>query len=83
MVLKVLEVDYKGFHLVFDEEGKRGWKCVIGDKEFLFPNKQAAESAISEILKDADKAIARCCGTKVKKVDVRKVTRTKEIEKLY
>ena len=83
MILKVLEIDYKGFHLVFDEEGKNGWKCVIGDKEYMFPNEQAAEAAIRAILKNADEAINQYDGKKIRKVDSKKVTKTVEIEKLY
>lgn len=83
MILKVLEIDYKGFHLVLNEEGKRGWKCVIGDMEYLFPNEQAAEAAIRAILKNADEAIAQYGGTKIRKVDDKWITKTVEVENPY
>ena len=82
MILKVLEVDYKGFHQTFDE-AKGGWKCIIGDKEFLFPHKTAAEAAINEILKEAEPIIEKRGGTKIRNVDNTKVTKTVEMEKQY
>lgn len=83
MILKVLEIDYKGFHLVFHDEGKVGWKCIIGNQEFLFPHRTAAEAAINEILKEADLIIEKRGGTKIRKVDNTKVTKTVEVEKPY
>lgn len=82
MILKVLEADYKGFHLALNE-GKGGWKCIIGDQEFLFPHKTAAEAVIDEILKEADPIIKKRGGTKIRNVDNTKVTKTVEIEKPY
>ena len=83
MIKKILEVNYKGFHLVLAEEGQNGWKCVIGEQEILFPNSQAAENAIDEILKDATDAITKSKGVVIGKVSRSQVTKTVEIEKLY
>ena len=82
MILKILESNYKGFHLVLDEEG-HGWKCVIGEQEILFPTTQAAEKAIDEILKDSAAAIRNNNGTVIGKVMKSTVTKTAEVEKLY
>ena len=82
MILKILEYNYKGFHLVLDET-EPGWKCIIGEKEVKFRTSQNAESAINEILKDADKAIDQYNGITVSKVPVCEVTKTEETEKLY
>ena len=82
MIKKVLEIDYKGFHLVLNEEG-HGWKCVIGEEEILFPNSQAAEMAINEILKDSADVIKKREGKVLRKVPQSMVTKTVEVEKLY
>ena len=82
MIKKILEVNYKGFHLVLAEEGQNGWKCVIGEQEILFPNSQAAENAIDEILKDATDAITKSKGVVIGKVSMSHVTKTVEVEKL-
>ena len=78
MIYKILEYDYKGFHLILDEEGGIGWKVVIGEQEIKFPHSQAAESAINEILSSANEAIARHNGTVIKKVLHSHVTKTVE-----
>lgn len=83
MILKILEYDYKGFHLVLDEEGGVGWKCIIGDKEIKFPNAQAAEATISDILKDVNTLIKKNNGKVVQIVPESKVTKTAEMERLY
>ena len=75
-------MNYKGFHLVLDEEGQDGWKCVIGEQEILFPNLKAAEKAIDEILKDAADAITKNKGVVIGKVLRSQVTKTVEVEKL-
>lgn len=80
MILEILEYDYKGFHLVHDESG---WKCVIGEQEIKFKYSTAAESAIDEILKDADNAIKKYDGTVICNVDRSRVTKTLEREMLY
>ena len=82
MILKILETNYKGFHLVLDEEG-HGWKCVIGEQEILFPTSQAAEKAIDEILKDTADVITKNNGVVIGNVLRSQVTKTVEIEKLY
>lgn len=81
MIHKILEMNYKGFHLVLDEG--HGWKCVIGEQEILFPTSQAAESAIDEILADTTNVIQKHKGTVIGKVLKSQVTKTVEIEKLY
>ena len=83
MIVKILESDYKGFHLVLNEEGQRGWKCIIGEQEILFPNMQAAELAINEILKDSAAVIKKRDGVVLRKVPKSMVTKTVEVEKLY
>jgi hypothetical protein len=83
MIQKILEVNYKGFHLALAEEGQNGWKCVIGEQEILFPHAQAAEAAIDEILKDAAAAIAKNNGMVIGKVLKSQVTKTVEVEKPY
>lgn len=82
MIFKILEYNYKGFHLVLDEADP-GWKCIIGEKEIRFRTSQDAESAINEILKDADKAIEQHKGIPVCKVPGCLVTKTVETEKPY
>ena len=82
MVQKILEINYKGFHLVLAEEGQCGWKCVIGEQEILFPHSQAAEAAIDEILRDATAAITKNKGVVIGKVSRSQVTKTVEVEKL-
>ena len=82
MILNILEYNYKGFHLVLDED-EPGWKCIIGDKEIRFRTSQDAEFAINEILKDANKAIKQNEGITVRKVPICEVTKTEEIEELY
>ena len=82
MILKILETNYKGFHLVLDEE-RHGWKCVIGEQEILFPHSQAAETAIDEILKDSAAAIKNNKGVVIGKAPRSRVTKTVEEEKPY
>jgi len=83
MIYKVLEYDYKGFHLVLDEEDGVGWKCVIGGKEIKFPNAQAAEATINEILEYAKQIIKKNGGKVLRTVSVSKVTKTVEVENPY
>lgn len=82
VINKILEMQYKGFTLVLDEEN-HGWKCIIGEQEILFPHSQAAESAIDEILKDSANAIKKHEGVVIKKVSYSQVTKTVEVEKPY
>lgn len=82
MILKILEYNYKGFHLVLNEADS-GWNCIIGEKEIKFRTSQDAESAINEILKDAAKAIEQHKGIPVSKVPVCQVTKTVETENPY
>lgn len=83
MIQKILEIDYKGFHLVLDEEGRQGWKCVIGEQEILFPNAQAAEATIDEILTDTADIISKNKGVVIGKVLRSHVTKTVETENPY
>jgi hypothetical protein len=82
MIQKILEMNYKGFHLVLNEEG-HGWKCVIGEQEILFPTEQAAEKAIDEILDGITAAIAKQKGVVTSTVSLSQVFKTVEVEKLY
>ena len=83
MIQTILEINYKGFHLVFHEEGQKGWKCVIGEQEVLFPHAQAAEKAIDEILKDAADVITKNDGVVIGKVPKSHVTATVATENPY
>ena len=83
MIQKILEFDYKGFHLVLEEEGRQGWKCVIGEQEILFPHTQAAEAAIDEILKDTSDIITKNKGVVIGKVLRSHVTKAVETDKPY
>ena len=82
MIQKILEYDFKGFHLVLDKEGG-GWNCVIGTEEIKFPNAAEAEVALSAILVDSKKIIERHYGVVVRKVPISTVTKTVEIENIY
>lgn len=82
MILKIVESNYKGFHLVLDEE-RHGWKCVIGEQEILFPTSQDAKSAINEILKDSAAAIKERKGVVLRNVPHSQVTKTVEVDKAY
>lgn len=83
MIHKIVELDYKGFHLVLAEDGQQGWKCVIGEQEILFPHSQAAEAAIDEILADTADVIKKHKGTVIGKVAKKQVTKTVVTEKSY
>lgn len=82
MIQKILEMNYKGFHLVLDEE-RHGWKCVIGEQEILFPNLQAAEKAIDEILSGITAAIDKHKGVVISTVSLSQVFKTVEVDKPY
>jgi len=47
MIIEIKEYTYKGITLNHVED--EGWKCILGDREYLFPHSQAAHSAIDEI----------------------------------
>lgn len=83
MIRKILEMNYKGFHLVLVEEGQIGWKCVIGEQEVQFPRLKAAEAAIDDILKDSAATITKNKGVVIGKVSRSQVTKTVEVENLY
>lgn len=51
MIIEITEYKYKGITLNH-VEGK-GWKCILGDREYLFPHCQAAEMTIDEIFNDS------------------------------
>lgn len=63
MIYKILESDYKGFHLVYDEVNN-GWNAIIDEYEIKFPNFSAAQSAINRIL-DSSKDIIKENGGKI------------------
>lgn len=50
MIIEVKEYKYKGITLNHVDD--LGWKCILGDREYLFPHCQAAESAIDEIFNE-------------------------------
>ena len=82
MIHKIIECNYKGFHLVLDEE-RHGWKCVIGEQEILFPTSQDAKLAINEILKDSAAVIKERKGVVLRTVPHSQATKTVEMDKLY
>lgn len=51
MIVEIKEYKYMGITLNH-VEGK-GWKCVLGECEYMFPHAQAAEATIAEIFDDS------------------------------
>lgn len=47
MIVEVTETTYMGVTLFYVKN--HGWKFAFGENEYLFPNLQAAESAIMDI----------------------------------
>lgn len=47
MIIEVKEYKHKGITLKHVDG--RGWRCILGNREYIFPHCQAAESAIDEI----------------------------------
>lgn len=64
MIIEVNEFQYKGIVLKRVED--QGWKCALGDHEYLFPHCQAAESAIDEIFCDIKPIIVKNKGQRFK-----------------
>ena len=54
MIIDVIELDYKGFHLKHLPE--QGWKIVLNDVEILFPTFNAASAAIDDFYRIIVKA---------------------------
>lgn len=80
MVYRIVESDYKGFHLVHDE-ANNGWNAIIDEYEIKFPNFNAAQCAINRIL-DISKDIIKENGGKI----IRKPTKfgtSKMVEEEY
>lgn len=50
MIVEVKESTYKGFKMELVES--KGWKIVLGDDAYLFPNFQEAQSAVDEFYRD-------------------------------
>lgn len=49
MIIEVTKVNYKGFTIVYVEQ--QGWKIIL-EEEYLFPNLQAAQSAVNTFLRE-------------------------------
>ena len=66
MIIEVTEFNFKGITLY--HVPNKGWKCTLGDAEYLFPNCQEAQSAINDIFNVDIKGIAaNHRGIKIKK----------------
>lgn len=66
MIVEVNEFKYKGITLNRVED--KGWKCLLGEREYLFPHCQAAETAIDAIFGDRiNEIIASNKGVKLSK----------------
>ena len=63
MIIEVTETTYRGFK--FELVKDKGWKIVLGDEAYLFPNFQAAQSAIDDFYRDV---IPKNQGKKMKRV---------------
>ena len=63
MIIEIKEYQYKGITLNRVED--QGWKCILGDREYLFPHCQAAEAAIDEIFWNIKPIISKNKGKKV------------------
>lgn len=50
MIIEVKETTYKSFK--FEHVENRGWKIVLGDDAYLFPNFVAAQSAVDEFYRE-------------------------------
>jgi hypothetical protein len=62
----VTEYKYKGITLNRAED--KGWKCLLGEREYLFPHCQAAETAIDAIFGEhISEIIANYKGVKLPK----------------
>jgi hypothetical protein len=48
MLVEITETHYKGFLLQLVKD--QGWKIVLGDEEYLFPHRQAAEACIDDFI---------------------------------
>lgn len=66
MIIDVTEYKYMGITLSRVED--KGWKCLLGEREYLFPHCQAAEMAIDAIFGEhISEIIANCKGVKLPK----------------
>lgn len=84
MIHKVTEHVYRGFTLVLNEDkGKNGWKCFIGETEYLFPNVQAAQSAINQVLEASIDIIKKHDGKKLQSVPIHGGIKWIEVDKPY
>ena len=64
MIIEVKEFKYKGITLTLVKD--QGWKCILGEHEYLFPHCQAAESAIDEIFSNIKPIVAKNNGKRLK-----------------
>ena len=84
MIRKITEEIYRGFTLVLNEDkGKFGWKCFIGETEYLFPNQQAARSAINQVVEASKDIIKQHDGKKLRSVPIHGGTKWIEVDKPY
>lgn len=84
MIHQIVEKTYRSFNLVYhDEKGNTGWKCFIGETEYLFPNQQAAESAINQVVEASKDIIKQHDGKKLQSVPIHGGTKWIEVDKPY
>lgn len=84
MIHMMTEKTYRGFNLVYhDGKGNTGWKCFIGETEYLFPNQQAAESAINQMLESSKDIIKQHDGKKLQSVPIHGDVKWIEVDKPY
>ena len=84
MIRRITEKTYRGFTLVLSEDkGNTGWKCFIGETEYLFPNQQAAESTINQVVEASKDIIKQHDGKKLQSVPIHGGTKWIEVDKPY
>lgn len=64
MIIDVKETIYQGIILQRVED--QGWRCQLGEDEYLFPTFVDAQSAINEIFRDVNTIIYKHKGKKFK-----------------
>lgn len=65
MIIEVNECYYMG--ILIDHVDRKGWKCILGDYEYLFHTLQDAQAAIREVFKDITPIVDKYKGVKFKK----------------
>lgn len=69
MIIEVTETIYKG--ILIERVKDEGWKCTLGDYEYLFPTYVAAEATIDEIFTDVKPIISKRKGKALKKQETK------------